>query len=204
MASLLQPAERARFDQQFALVREMPPPIPEEERFRASIEDVGVGGYIRFEDDSYRVTGKNHYEREGVRWPELILYRLNDGTTQYLEWEKEDAISIYVSRETLSFGEVGLRDKEHLWKMAEDGEGAVRYGGKSFRYHEDSAVSFFRDGSSESKPFHQYLFANENRKVFVGVEEWGDEDHGFEHNVILSAYLDPAAVEVLVRNGPND
>lgn len=201
MASLLQPAERARFDQQFALVRRMPAPIPSDQRFQVSIEDVGIGGYIRFEGNSYRVTGMNAYEREGARWPELILFRLNDGTTQYLEWEKEDEVSVYVSRETLSFKHVGLRDKEHLWSISEAGEGSVSYGGKAFQYHEDSAVTFYRDGGAEGKPFHQYLFANSSRRVFIGVEEWGSERDGYEHNVILSSYLDPKAIEVLARDG---
>ena len=201
MASLLQPAERARFDQQFASVRQMPAPIPPEQRFQVSIEDVGIGGYIRFEGKSYRVTGMNAYEREGARWPELILYRLNDGTTQYLEWEKEDEVSVYVSRETLSFERVGLRSKEHLWEISEAGQGSVSYGGKAFSYHEDSAVTFYRDGEGHGKPFHQYLFANSSRRVFVGIEEWGDEREGYEHNVILSSYLEPKAIEVLVKEG---
>ena len=201
MASLLQPAERARFDQQFAAVRQMPTPIPPDQRFRVSIEEVRTGGYIRFEGKSYHVTGMNAYEREGVRWPELILYRLNDGTTQYLEWEKEDEVSVYVSRQTLSFERVGLRDKEHLWKISEAGEGSVSYGGNSFHYHEDSAVTFYSDEYVQGKPFHQYLFANSSRRVFVGVEEWGGEREGYEHNVILSSYLDPKAIEVLAKEG---
>ncbi len=201
MATLLKPAERARFDQQFASVRQMPAPITPTDRYRVSIEDVGIGGYLRFEGSSYRVTGMNTYEREGARWPELILYCLNDGTTQYLEWEKEDEVSVYVSRETLSFDQVGLRDKEHLWEVSEDGGGKVQYGGTTFRYHEDSAVTFFRDGASQGKHFHQYLFANDNRRMFLGVEEWGNANEGYEHNVILSAYLDPKAIEVLVKEG---
>ena len=201
MASLLTAAERTRFDTQFAAIREMPPPIRPDQRYRASIEDVGAGGYIRFEDRSYRVTGMNVYERNGARWPELILFRLDDGTTQYLEWEKEDEVSVFVSRETLSFEQVGLRGKEHLWEISEAGEGTVSYNAKTFRYHEDSAVTFYRDGGSAGKPFHQYLFSSEDRKVFVGVEEWGDERAGYEHNVILSSYLDPRDIEVLVRGG---
>jgi hypothetical protein len=204
MASLLQPSERSRFDQQFATVRLMPAPIPSAERYRLSIEDVGIGGYIRFEGKSYRVTGMNAYEREGARWPELILYRLDDGTTQYLEWEKEDEVSVYVSRETLSFEQVGLRDKESLWAISEAGGGKVEYGGATFRYHEDSAVTFFGDGGSKGKHFHQYLFASDNRRMFVGIEEWGNENEGYEHNVILSGYLDPKAIDVLVKDGTSD
>ena len=203
MASLLQPAERARFDQQFAYVRQMLAPIPPPDRYRASIEDVGIGGFIRFEGNSYRVTGMNTYEREGVQWPELILYRLNDGATQYLEWEKEDEVSVYVSRETLSFKRVGLRGKEHLWEISEAESGKVEYRGTTFRFHEDSMVTFFRDGGGRGKHFHQYLFARQDRKMFVGVEEWGSDAEGYEHNVILSEYLAPRAIEVLVKEGSN-
>ena len=204
MASLLDPAERARIDRQFAAVRQMPVPIPAGERYRYSIERVGIGGYIRFEGKTYRVTGMNAYERQGVRWPELILYRLDDGETKYLEWEKEDEVSVYVSRETLSFGQVGIRDRGHLWKMSQSEEGSARHGGTTFRYHEDSAVLFLRDGKGPGKPFHQYLFASPDRKAFLGVEEWGSESQGFEHNVILSGYLDPKSIEVLATEGPVD
>ena len=201
MPSLLKPAERTRYDEQFAAIRRMPEPIPRAERYKASIEDVGVGGYIRFEGKSYAVQGVNVYERQGVRWPELSLFCLNDGKTQYLEWEKEDEISVYVSRESLAFDQVGLRGREHLWELAEAEEGEVRYAGTRFRYHEDSAVTFFRDGSAEGKGFHQYLFASTDRRMFVCVEEWGDDDSGYEHNVVLSGYLDPKAIEVVAQKG---
>ncbi len=199
--SLLQPAERARYDEQFAAIRGMPPPIPASERYRATIEEVGIGGYLRFADKAYLVKGMNAYEREGARWPELILYCLNDGETRYLEWEKEDEIAIYVSRETLSFAKVGLRGKEHLWEISEAEAGAVSYDGARFRYHEDSAVTFYRDSGETGTPFHQYLFKNDERRAYVSVEEWGDDEEGYEHNVILSAYLDPRSVEVLVQKG---
>lgn len=201
MASLLQSAQRARFDEQFAAVRRMVSPIPQSERFRATIEEVGIGGYIRFEARTYEVTGINIYERDGARWPELVLYRLNDGSTQYLEWEKEDEISVYVSRETLSFERVGLKGKEHLWEIAEAERGEVQSKGTRYRYHEDSRVTFFRDSGTRGTPFHQYLFSSTDRREFVCVEEWGDEDEGYEHKVILSTYLDPKAIEVIVKGG---
>ncbi len=201
MPALLQPAERARISEQFAAIRRMPAPIPEGERFRVSIEDVGVGGYLRFEGLTYEITGVNIYERQGARWPELALYRLNDGSTQYLEWEKEDEISIYVSREKLGFGQVGLKNKERLWELSEAEEGEVRYRGVSYGYFEDSAVTFYRDGKGSGTPFHQYLFKNADLRQYIGVEEWGDDNEGYEHNVILSAYLDPKAVEVVVAGG---
>ena len=201
MASLLEPAERNRYKEQFEAIRRMETPIPPAERFRTTIEGVGIGGYIRFEARTYEVKGISIYERDGVRWPELALYRLNDGSTQYLEWEKEDEVSVYVSRETLSFEKVGLRDEEHLWEISEAEKGGVEYKGKRYRYHEDSDVKFFRDGGTTGKPFHQYLFSSADRREFVGVEEWGDEDEGYEHNVILSTYLDPRAIEVIVKGG---
>ena len=124
------------------------------------------------------------YEREGYRWPELTLYCLNDGATQYLEWEKEDEVSVYVSREKLTFGQVGINNKEHLWEISEKESGRVRYSGRTFEYHEDSAVSYIRDEKSE--PFHQYLFAADANEAYISVEEWGDDDEGYEHNVVLS------------------
>ena len=201
MASLLQPAERTRYDEQFAAIRSMAAPIPPQQRFRVSIEDVSVGGYIRFEGKAYEVKGINTYERDGARWPELSLYCLNDGKTQYLEWEKEDEVSVYVSRETLSFDQVGLRGKEHLWEISETEAGEVQYAGTRFSYHEDSRVKFFRDGGASGTPFHQYLFSNAERREYVGIEEWGDDNEGYEHNVILSAYMEPKAIEVIVEGG---
>ena len=204
MSSLLQPAERTRYSEQFAAIRRMPTPTPPDERFRSSIEDVGIGGYLAFEGATYAVAGINYYERQGARWPELSLYRLNDGSTQYLEWEKDDTISVYVSREVLSFAQVGLRNKEHLWEISEAERGTVRHGGAAFEYYEDSEVTFFRDGRGDGKPFHQYLFAEAGIRRFVAIEEWGSDGEGYEHNVILSAYLDPKAIEVIVTKGSSD
>ena len=202
MDSLLAPEEVRSLDEQFAAIRGMPAPIPPEQRLRHSIEDVKAGGYIRFERKSYRVESISTYERDSYRWPELELYCLNDGSTQYLEWEKEDEVSIFVSREKLTFGQVGLQSKERLWEISENESGEARYNGQTFEYHEDSAVSYCRDGEGEAKPFHQYLFAADGSKAFIAIEEWGDDDEGYEHNVVLSEHVNPRSIEVLLVGGP--
>lgn len=198
MSSLLQPDDRRRYDEQFAAIRKMPTPTPPEHRFQHSIERVGSGGYIRFEGKSYRVESVNEYEREGYRWPELVLFCLNDGSTQYLEWEKEDEVSVFVTRRKLTFEEAGLGDEERLWEISENESGQARVDGRVFQYHEDSSVRFFRDGQGKGTKFHQYLFAERGRKAFVAVEEWGDEDEGYEHELALSEYVNPRAIETLV------
>lgn len=197
MEPLLSPDRRRRYDEQFAAIRRMPEPIRPEKRFEHSIEDVRPGGYIRFEGKSFRVEGTNEYEREGFRWPELILFRLNDGETVYLEWEKEDEVSVFVTRQKLTFAEVGLQNKERLWEISEEEEGEARLDGRVFEYHEDSGVRFFRDGEGEGEPFHQYLFGEDGGRAFVAIEEWGDDDEGYEHSLVLSEYLDPRKIEVL-------
>ena len=198
MGSLLQPDQRRRYDEQFAAIRKMPTPILPDKRFEHSIESVGPGGFIRFEGKSYRVESINKYDREGYRWPELALYCLNDGATRYLEWEKEDEVSVFVTRRKLTFAEAGLGNKERLWEISEKESGQARVQGRVFEYHEDSPVRFFRDGQGEGKPFHQYLFAEAGEKAFVAIEEWGDDDEGYEHELALSEYLDPRAIETLV------
>lgn len=199
MDALLAPEDVSSYNEQFEAIRAMRRPIPPAQRFKHSIENVEAGGYIRFERKSYRVQSIFTYEREEYRWPELTLYCLNDGSTQYLEWEKEDEISVYVSREKLTFGQVGIVNKENLWEISEKESGSVRYNGRTFEYHEDSAVSYIRDGKGE--PFHQYLFAADANKAYISVEEWGDDDDGYEHNVVLSEKIDPRSIEVLVAGG---
>ena len=199
MDALLAPEDVRSYDEQFAAIRAMLKPVTLAQRFENSIENVEAGGYIRFEGRSYRVQSIFTYERDGYRWPELTLYCLNDGATQYLEWEKEDEVSVYVSREKLTFGQVGINSKEHLWEISEKELGCVRYSGRTFEYHEDSAVSYIRDGKGE--PFHQYLFAADANQAYISVEEWGDDDDGYEHNIILSEKLDPRSIEVLVVGG---
>ena len=201
MASLLKRSERTSYDRRFAVVRQMPTPIPPGERYRIGIDMVGVGGYIRFEGNTFAVQRINTYERQGARWPELELYCLDDGSSRYLEWEREDEISVYVSRAKLDLGTVGIRNEEHLWKMAHDQDGSLRHAGETFRYHEDSQVGFRRDGKGEPTPFRQYLFASANKRRFLCVEEWGSREDGHEHNVILSEYLDPSSIEVLAKGG---
>ena len=126
MATLLDPARRKRYEEQFAAIRQMPKPVPPGDRHKYSIEDVKNEAYIRFEGKSYRVESTNVYERSGYRWPELVLRCLHDGETRYAEWEKEDEVSVYVSREKLSFTQIGLKGKEELWKISEDEEGVAQ------------------------------------------------------------------------------
>ncbi len=198
MPSLLKPSERAAYDRRFALVRAMPRPIAPEERFRVGIDQVGVEGYLKFEGQTFHVQRVNGYERQGASWPELELYCLEDGSTRYLEWEQEDEISVYVSRETLDFPRVGIRDAAHLRKMSQAEQGSLAYGGERFRYHEDSQITFRRDRTGEPTPFRQYLFASQKKRAYLCVEEWGNEREGYEHKVILSDYVDPRSIEVLV------
>ena len=80
-----------------------------------------------------------------IAGPSLFSAACTTGETQYTEWEKEDEVSVYVSREKLSFAQVGLKGKEELWQISEDEEGVARYGARVFHYHEDSAVTFYRD-----------------------------------------------------------
>jgi len=195
---MLTPQQRRRYDEQFAAIRKMPQPIPPNERYAHSIEDVGPGGYIRFEGGSYRCESVNGYEREGFRWLELVLFCLNDAETYYLEWEKEDDVSVFVTRRKLTFAEAGIGTKERLWEMSEEGEGEARFGNRVFYYHEDSDVTFFRDNKGEGTPFYQYQFAEDGNRAYISVEEWGDEDEGYEHSINLSEQLDPRAIETLV------
>ena len=197
MASLLDTATKKRYDEQFAAIRQLAAAAPPKERYKLSIEDVKVGGLFKFGGKSYLVRGINTYEREGFRWPELVLYCLQDGQTSYLEWEKGDQVSVFVSLEKLSFAQVDIQGKEQLWKISEDEEGSAHYRGQPYSYHEDSAVTFFRDSKEEGTPFHQYQFASDDEETFISVEEWGDEDEGYEHNIILSGKLNAAAIEVI-------
>ena len=199
MASLLDTATQRRYDEQFVAIRRLAAAVPAKERYKLSIEDVKTGGLFKFGGKSYLVRAVNTYEREGFRWPELVLYCLQDGQTSYLEWEKGDELSIFVSLEKLSFAQAGIEGKEQLWKISEDEEGSAHYRDRPYYYHEDSAVTFFRDSGGEGTPFHQYLFASDDEETFISVEEWGDEDEGYEHNVILSGKLNPAAIEVMSR-----
>lgn len=198
MEPLLQPDQRRRYDEQFAAIRKMPEPIPEDQRFEHSIEEVGPGGYIRVEGRSYRCESVNAYEREGFRWLELVLFCMNDGETTYLEWEKEDEVSVFVTRKKLSFEEAGLGSKEKLWEISDNESGDTRAQGRTFHYREDSAVTFFRDAKGEGTPFHQYQFAESGERAYVSVEEWGDEENGYEHSIALSEKLDPRSIETLV------
>lgn len=194
---LLDTATAQRYNEQFALIRSLPTPIPQSERYRFSIEAVGADGVIKFGGRTYKVTGVNEYERDGFRWPELTLFCLNTGEVKYLEWEKEDEISVFVSLEKLTFQQVGLRNQDQLWQISEDEEGALRHNGIRYDYHEDSGVKFIRDGKGDGQDFHQYLFASGEKNNYICIEEWGNDDDGYEHNVIMSGKLNPKAIEVL-------
>ena len=203
MAPFTDSATKRRYEEQFAIIRKMPAPIPEDERHKFSVENLKLGGFLKFEGKIYFVAGMNAYEKQRLRWPELVLYCLQDGTTRYLEWEGGDEVSVFVSLKKLTFKDVGIKGKEELWKISNEEEGVVLHEGQRFSYDDDSAVKFFREAKGRGTPFHQYLFASDDEQMFICIEEWGDEDEGYEHNAILSGKVNPDAIDVLSTGGNN-
>ncbi len=194
------PEERAalrRIDLQFEAVRAMPRPIPSAERYRHSIEEVAEGGYIRVAGQIHRVVELSHYQQTKSRFHELELLGLTSGEMRYIEWEKDDAVEVCFNQPPISLRELGL-SADDIEEMSDEEEGTIGHDGKTYHYDDDYKAVYHRSGGGEGEPVYMYDFETADERWCLTVEEWGDEEEGYEYEVYISEYLDPNVVEVLV------
>jgi hypothetical protein len=186
------PALRLRLD----AIRQMPELLPEGDRRRVSVKQVGAGGYLRIDEGVYRVDGRYRYVvGKNDEWYELALFNLGDCSTTYLEWYEDDGLELSLQHEELSLQDVGVT-KEMLARFDDDEAGRFVFRGISYVYKESDAAIFYRDPEDEGEKLYYWDFKGSDSTT-LGFERWGTS----EYKVYLSRKLPQVNVEILALKG---
>lgn len=170
------------------------------------LEDAGVEGFVVIGDTPYYISGSAAYCEGGWLtkswWYELTLLSLKDGSTWYLEWEREkkDSLSVYRFAVPLTLKDVGL-SVERLETLDDEDAAGVRFQGILFEYEDDGEAHYFAGAGPQSvlserqgETFYYWdLFAHYKGKL-MGVERWGQN-----YEVWLGDAVDPVTIKVLPR-----
>ena len=188
-------------DLQFDAVRAMPAPVPAGERHRLGITDVYAGGYIRVAGQLFRVIERSRYREKHSSWFELELLGLSTGETLYLEWEVDDEVQVSLNGPPLSLPAIG-HSADEIEEMSDAEDGEIEYAGRTYLYDDDYGARYLRGdpaaGAGEGESVYFYDFETRDERYCLCVEEWGDQDSGYEYQVYVSEYIDPHSIEVLV------
>ena len=119
---MLDVGERQRFDLRFGEIRHINPAriLDPKKRLKYSIQDVGVGGVLRFDKKTFRVTATSVYQETDDKFSrekqyfvtELALFCLETGETHYIEWEIDDQLEICLTTRELSAKDLSYDNHE--------------------------------------------------------------------------------------------
>ncbi|SHK46927.1 protein of unknown function [Desulfatibacillum alkenivorans DSM 16219] len=205
-------AVRRRLDSQFAAARSLNPEkvVPVNERYKYTIEDVGLGDFIRLNSKTYVVkeigvykeTGEDFKKKTGDLWTELKLFCIEDGESIHIEWEKDDEVEAFVTEKTLDFTQIkddrgDDLDEDDLDDLAEE-EDTIFYGKTPFEYDDDYAALYEREGKSPEKVYF-YDFVSRDKKM-ITIEEWGSGGGREEYQLFLSREINPDSIELVAKS----
>ena len=191
-------------DTLFDAVHSMPPLIPKRDRRKQSITSVGVGGFLKFQDKTWRVEELSRYDecyentwtRTGDTAFEFKLLCLQTGEIGWMEWAKDDHVEVYLTTEEIRFR--GLRDDGNetleVGDLEEiiDEEDSVFYSGKEFRYDDDWPAWYHRGCGDAADKVSFYEFYAEDGACLT-IERWD----GGEIAVFLSREVRVRDIEIL-------
>ena len=198
-------------DKQFSAVRSMPTPIPTRDRYKYSLEDLELGGFVRYMDRVWKVEEKSRYEEiddrtlqlTGNIWFELKLFCLETGQHLNIEWEKDDEIevSVTIDRPEIRFrdfrdDEGGEVDSDDLDQIAKDDD-SIFYEGREYEYDDDYKAVFSRSSDSTSDEVYFYDFEASNGTCLT-IEEWNGGKKDSDYDIWLSIQAKPDDFTVLV------
>jgi hypothetical protein len=186
--------------------------IPETDRYRYSIKDLKVGGFIRVEGCVCFVTRHGRYDeydesykkKQGYSAHEFRLLNLENGEIINIEWEEDDELKVFISTEMLSFSdlcdELGEDiDEDDLDDIVGD-EDCVVFDSMVFDYEEDWAAKYFPEGQSKAEKAYIYEFSGTDG-IGITIEEWGDGEKQSDYEIWLTRRIDPDAIEIISLGG---
>jgi hypothetical protein len=175
------PARTLNPDQLRDIIRTMPAPLPQAERRRHSVADLGMGSFFQYAGATYHVESVNGWRVDGSTSTELETVNLATGETAYFEWWKEPDLHLLLSTVKIELADLGLRPG----RIEEVEE--VRHAGAVFCYDSDYDATY----GEAQRPVHIRVYrADDGRGIYV--QKWSDG-----YSAWLSEEIDSNAVEVL-------
>jgi translation elongation factor P/translation initiation factor 5A len=183
--------------QRLAAIRGLTP-LPESAQKKLDITALKKGGYVDFDDQTWKVT--NIYRYLDVKWKdfkprkqdywvtEYELFSLNTGNSIFIEWEIDDELEIYrtdsaIKLRDISFNNATLKQGDLVY-IADEEEGVIKHNGIAYHYNDDDswAARFFKDDidlksldKEAGLPVKIYEFES-NNNVSLSIEAWHEED----------------------------
>jgi hypothetical protein len=209
---MLDIGERQRFDLRFGEIRLINPAqiLSPKKRLKYSIQDVGIGGVLRFDKKTFRVTATSVYQETDDKFrrekqyfvTELALFCLETGETQYIEWEIDDQLEIcFTTRElsakALSYDNYECVDFDDIDEMADEEETLI-LDSVTYDYDDDwSAKWRASDGRNSCVFMVDFVNAHAGWITIEGWSEDGDENGDWEYQAFHSISIAPASIEIL-------
>ena len=205
-------AVRRRIDSQFAAARSLNPEkvIPVNERYKYTVEDVGLGDFLRMDNKTYVVreiglyheTDEGFKRKTGDKWTELKLFCIEDGQAKHIEWEKDDEVEAHVTEMALDFAQIkddrgDDLDEDDLDDLAEE-EDTIFLKNIAFEYDDDYAALYEKEGQTPEKVYF-YDFLSKDKKC-ITIEEWGSGGGKEEYQLFLSRQINPDSIEVVAKS----
>ncbi len=202
-----------RLHSQLDAARRLNNPIPRTDRFKTSITEVGVNGFLRFGGKCYCVTelavytetDENFSRKNGAKTKELTLFCIETGETTYLEWTKDDRVEIYVTIRELSVQEL-RRQSRDAFRIADvhdivDDEESLLFEGTSFHYDDDWASFYERGGEKKKERVNFFEFWCGSLRKSVTIEIWENPTGERDHEIFLSGELLVSDLEIISLGG---
>jgi hypothetical protein len=199
---------KRRFDE----IRKINPKeiVAPDQRSRHSIQEVGIGGVMRFDGKTYRITAASEYHetddsfRRDKKYiiTELTLFCLETGDTHYIEWEIDDELEVCFTIRELSEKELVYDNNEKVSlddadEMADEEE-TLLYNNAVYDYDDDWSAKW-RASDGRSACVFVVEFANA-RDGWISVESWsddGEEEGDWEYQAFHSINIAPSSIEIL-------
>lgn len=168
--------------------------VPLEKRHTLSLLNLKKGSFLQLGDDTLYVEDVYTYTEKGGEWKEFKLVNIMTLDVSFMEVEEDDSIIV-----TLTEKEVSMRNLPHtddIEEMSEEEEGEIIVDGTRFYYDDDYKAKFSREGSTKKEKVYFYDFEADNGKMLT-VEEWGNDEDGYEYEAFISSEVHASSVEIL-------
>ena len=163
---------------------------------KSQLESLKVGHALKIMGDFFRVEKISEYNEDGWRWPELKLTNLQTNETQFLEWEEDDELEIYLTTEKIYIEQlgIGLEPKESDFSKAKANK-KFEYGGFKYKYDDDYTAVY--NGQHKVKFFDFYC---KKMDYSISIEYWyegRDKSSGFKVEAFLCELVRPINIEIV-------
>ncbi len=211
----LDAAAKRSFAERFDAIRRLSPDslIPDEERWKASIMDLGLGDFLVFDDKTWVIRQIGIYyefsddfkKKKKYHWTELRMFAIETGEVKHIEWEIDDELEIVITSEKLDFSrlkddEDEEIDEDDLDEIAEN-KWSIMYNGTEYAYSDDYGAKYYPDGKSKAgDKLYLYDFLSRDKQM-ITIEEWDSGSGDETYEIYTSRVASESEFEILTKGG---